>query len=303
MLFISYPFGKNWFYQGCMEAEEHMKWAIKNGKTPEKIFLHAKTADNPHIDRKVIEDAQRELPSRLFRQFYLAEFVDDGQVFVGFRDRLWGPDLELVGDRQRWFAPEAQESTVVIGADWAKTTDWTVFFAIDIETRKVVGFERFHKMPYTEAIRRLILFSRHFKRTIIVNHDKTGVGSAIDDQLSMTDLPFEGIIFTNQSKADMVSNLMTSLEVEGQLWLPRWNTLLSELDFYDVETTSSGSLVYSAPSGKHDDCVSALMLANKALLQYGIGDATIRFLEDLPKSAQPMSELEKYYQSIGGDDD
>ena len=48
--YFSTPLGKNWFYRECMEAKEHMEWAVKKGKQPERVFLTARTIDNPYID-------------------------------------------------------------------------------------------------------------------------------------------------------------------------------------------------------------------------------------------------------------
>jgi len=301
-MYISYPQGKNWFHTGCMEAKEHMEWSLKNGVPPEKIFIHAPTSDNPYISKKVIEDARREIPDRLFRQFYLAEFVSDGQIFTGFRDRQFGPELDhLYGERQFWVDDQAAEADVVIGVDWAKTVDWTVFIAADVKTRRVIGLERFHKVPYTEAIRRLILFSRKFKSVLTIRHDKTGVGSAIDDQLAQTNLPYEGIVFTNPSKSEMVTKLMTSFEKTGELYIPRWNVLLGELDAFDVTTNALGTPIYSAPSGKHDDTIAALMLMNTALIDYGERDYQIKFLEDMPN--QKPGVLEQFYRDLASDED
>ena len=83
---LSTPRGKNWFYTKCMESKERMAWARKNDKKPTHIFLTAPSAANPLVTKDAIEEAQRSLPDRLFRQYFLAEFLDDGSVFVGFRD-------------------------------------------------------------------------------------------------------------------------------------------------------------------------------------------------------------------------
>lgn len=301
-LYISYPFGKNWFYHGAMEAKEHQTWAIKNGKPIEKAFIHARTADNPYVDPKVIADARRELPSRLFRQFYEAEFMDDGQVFVGFRECEWGPDHSaLEGDRQRWIVDDAKSRTVVLSADWAKASDYTVFFAADLETRQVVGFERFHRVPYPEQVRKLLLFGKQFKSVLEVRHDKTGVGEAIDDMLAQTDMAAQGVTFTNPSKAGMVAQLMTSLEQLGQLWIPRWPELIGELETFDLTMSPSGIPIYSAPEGKHDDCVCSLMLVNAALIDYGNRSYEIKFMEDLPKEKPGVTPLEQFYQQLRDD--
>lgn len=307
ILAISTPRGKNWFYHKCMEAREEMNWAINKGLKPSKIFITAPTSKNPKVKASVIEEARKSLPDRLFRQYYLAEFMDDSSVFAGFRETYYTPPLDLYDEHQLWLHPDSKESNVVIGADWAKTVDWTVFFAACIKTKRVIAFERFHKRPYTEAIRQLVRFSRRFKETLAVWHDKTGVGEAIDDQLAYTDLPYEGKVFTNKSKTEMVNKLITRVESK-QIGLPRWNVLDLEMDAYEVTTNELGTMKYSAPSGQHDDTVSALMLTNAALEQYSEREYDIKFLEELEADAKKhgdkkLSGLEAYYADIQEDGD
>jgi len=317
ILAISTPRGKNWFYSRCMSARDEMEWALKKGLPPSKIFLTAASIDNPLVSKEAVEEARRSMPDRLFRQYYLADFVDDGSVFLGYRDCLYGVDLDLRGESQRWKDPFYVDGTVVIGADWAKTQDYTVFTAFDISTRRLVGFERFHKTPYTEAIRKLVLFARKFKDVMVVKHDKTGLGGVIDDQLSYTELPYEGVIFTNAWKAEAVAQLITSVE-HKMLALPRWPEMIDEFEAYEVTTSASGNLSYSAVAGKHDDIVSSLLLSHSALLQYSDSGADINFMEDMknPDSSGPdgktvgkdwkpqqVNPIEQFYRSIQEDDD
>lgn len=300
-LIISTPRGKNGlFYQKCMEAKRIMEWEIKNGRPITKMFLTAPTSANPLIKKQMIEENRKSMPDRLFRQYMLAEFVDDGGVFTGFRDLYYTDEISINEPRQFWIAPNAAECDVVIGADWAKSVDWTVFFAGDVNTRKVVGFERFHKRPYPDAIKNLIRFSRKFRNTLAVWHDKTGVGDAIDDQLAFTDLPYEGKIFSNNSKSNMVMKLITSIETE-QIGLPNWDILDGEFDAYEISTTDLGTVTYNAAEGFHDDTISALMLMNAAFDEYCDQKLEIRFTDDDDKK-RPLSDLEKYYADIDDDD-
>ncbi len=300
-VFISTPVGRNWFYQGCMEAKEHMDWALAHGKPVEKVFIHARTIDNPYINPAVIENARKELPDRLFRQYYLAEFVDDGSVFGHFRENLFGHEVKIYGSNQIWFAQNAAEMTVVIGADWAKTYDYTVFTAFDVASNRLVGFQRFHKTPYTEAVRRLGYFSKRFKETLICHHDKTGVGGAIDDQLQYLPIPCQGITFNNANKSEMVARLITSFE-HKLIALPRIPELIEELDCYEVSTNKLGLMSYSAPSGKHDDIVSSMLLSHAALLQYGDRSVHVATLEDMSKAPEAeLSQVERFYRDIAED--
>jgi len=299
MLFISTPLGKNWFHKKCMEAADEMARAKHEGRLPKKIFITAPTSDNPHVPREAIESARRNLSARLFRQYYLAEFEDEGDVFPEYRKCIWTDELDMYGDSQKWFASGVDEMNVVIGADWAKTVDYCAFIAIDLESRKVVGFQRFHRQAYTEAIRSLVLFSRKFKTCEAVYHDKTGVGMAIDDQLSYTDLNYKGVVFTNASKSEMVNRLITAFEQRAVL-IPNWPLLLAELDSFEVQTSSVGLLKYGASTG-HDDSVCALLLAHMALLDYATRLSDIAYIEDL--QPQPLSELERLYQGLDDDED
>lgn len=303
---FSTPKGKNWFFHKAMEAREDMLWAIKNGKLPTKIYMTAPSYANPNVTQEAIDDMRKSLPERLFRQYVMAEFLDDGSTFLGFRDCYYTDLMELYEEHQKWFHEDATEATVVVGADWAKTEDWTVFVAICIHTKRVLAFERFHKRPYTQAIKQLVRFCERFKELCVVFHDKTGVGQPIDDQLAYTDLAFEGVTFTNRSKTEMVNNLITRIE-HKELGLPHWNVLDLEMDSYEVTTNAIGTMSFSAPSGLHDDTVCALMLANAALEQYADRDWTVRFIDDLNESNEdggpPKDSLEGYYSNLDYDED
>lgn len=293
-MWISTPYGKNWFYRKYIECKEQMDWAIKKGRDPIKLAIHAPTIDNPFITKDIIETAKRDLPDRMFRQYYMAEFLDDGTVFVGFRDCIEGPEINTWGAVQQWAADNAHEVDVVIGCDWAKHQDYTVFTAIDYKFAKpkVVGFMRFQNLKYTEAIFELVRFSKQFKSVGYILHDKTGVGEAIDDMLAKTSLPINGFIFNNQSKSALINKLMIRLE-RSDMILPNWQELIKELDIFEVEITDIGTTRYNAPPGGHDDIVISLGLALSAYEEYS-GQGEIKFLEDLPQD----KSLSKYFDEI-----
>ena len=296
--YFSTPLGKNWFYRECMEAKEHMEWAVKKGKQPDRIFITARTIDNPFIDPQTIEDAKRDLPDRLFRQYFLAEFLDDGSIFVGFRDCIRGPQLDIYGSVQYWTVEDSENIEVFIGVDWAKKEDYTVFTAVQLIEGQpnVVGFMRFQGLGYVQAIKELYNFSKKFKNIILVKHDKTGVGEAIDDMLAQTAFPFEGVVFTNASKAAMVNQLIMAFETKS-ITIPNWPEMIKELESYTVITNELGTARYSAPKGLHDDIVSSLMLANYAAQEYG-SDFKLHFMEDLPEK---KLSVDRWYNDLISD--
>ena len=260
MIMCSTPSGKNWFYKKFLEARDEMDRAKFEGRPPQMIAITAPTSDNPHVPRDTIEFAKRTLPDRLYKQFYEAAFLDDGSVFLGIEACLFGEPINCYGRRERWITPDAKLHDVIIGVDWAKSVDFTVFIAISQTTKAIVGFERFNRETYQSAVKRLYSFCKTFKDIVTIAHDKTGVGVAIDEMVQGLPYPSAGITFTNSLKTSMVSSLIVAIENQ-EIAIPRWATLLEELEFYEVRTNAVGMLFYAAQSGRHDDTIAALLLA------------------------------------------
>jgi hypothetical protein len=303
-MWISTPYGKNWFYKKYTEAKAEMEWAIRNGRSPRQLAIHAPTTDNPFVSKEVIEQARRDLPDRLFRQYYLAEFIDEGSVFLGYRECVDQslPEIEKSA-RTVWFHPDAKSKAVVIGADWAKHKDFTVFFAIDYESkpRRCVGVMKFHGLAYTQAVKELYHFAKNFRTVAIAWHDKTGVGDAIDDFLAPIPIPFHGVTLTNSIKSNLVNTLGLTFE-KKDIVLPNWPDMLQELDVFEVEVSETGLMRYNAASGNHDDIVMAMALANSAAEEFMGSSYDIRFIEDL-KEDKSILTLDRYYKDLIEDED
>jgi hypothetical protein len=268
-----------------MEAHEEYTHALDHGRKPRKMFITAPSSDNPAVTPEAIAQARASLPERLFRQYYLAEFVDDGETFSNYKQCIYGDEIKVSGSRQIWFNQERIEGNkipgrVVLGVDWAKKVDYTVMTAWDYEQNKMIGFMRFQDVNYFEAIKQLIWFSRHFEKVEMIYHDKTGLGEVIDEMLAKTSLPYEGIVFTNASKSQMVNSFILACE-QGLPQIPNWPDMIKEMDSYDVTTTESGLMKFSAPEGMHDDIVSAMILGWKAVLEYSEHELSVRTVETL----------------------
>jgi len=285
--YLSTPFGKNHFYKNFMYA--------KSGVDPMHSAHHFRTEDNPKVSKEAIETARRTLPPHLFRQYWLAEFLDDSSVFTGFRECQEGVSIAFSSDKEQWFAHNTKERKVVIGVDWAKSVDFTVFTAWDYTEKKLVGYWRFQGYRYPDQIKFLQYFCTKFNRVEIIYHDKTGVGSAIDDMLAIAHLPYEGIVFSNDSKSQMVNDLIMAFQTK-ELLIPKLETMESELDAYEVTLSLLGKPRYNAPAGLHDDIVSSMLLGWSACLEYASSDLEIKIVEDTAKS--DMIDIESYYNKI-----
>lgn len=92
-LFISTPHGLNWFRQlfllGQGQDDEWRSWQFKS-------------ADNPYLDKDEIESARRLLSSRVFRQEFEADFLEDNpgalwkRAWIDAWRVLKAPDLKRV---------------------------------------------------------------------------------------------------------------------------------------------------------------------------------------------------------------
>ena len=267
ILGISTPRGKNsWFYKKCMEAKEEMIRARFEGRRPRKIFIHAPSLINPFVSQEIIEDARKSLPSRLFRQYYEAEFVADGSVFENVGACYYTDYMEF-NDQFVWTVEDAEQLEVVIGVDWARNIDYTVFTAWCPANRRLVGLWRMRKHSYPVQIGRLKVFMQKFANVLTVWHDKTGVGVALDDMLAETDIPYRGITFTNASKNQLMIKMMLGFE-KTDIGIPQIGIIQSEISDLEVSTTSTGLPTYEAIEGGTDDVVMSMGLGHAAMLEH-----------------------------------
>jgi hypothetical protein len=73
--------------------------------------------------------------------------------------------------------------------------------------------------------------------------------------------------------------------------------LLEELEFYEVRTNAIGMLFYAAQTGRHDDTISALLLA-----WYGVQQLASN-MEVILLGAAIKEDNSNIYNLVYGDDD
>jgi hypothetical protein len=271
-IFVSTPKGRNWFYD-----------LFTRGLDPfEKDYASFTFPSNasPYFPAEEWEEARRTLPDDVFRQEYMAEFLEDSAgVFRGIDACLIPPG-----------APSPPPAgSVVIGCDVAKHTDWTVLIAMELKTGRCLEIERFNLLDWPIQKERIAGFARKRRGRLIL--DATGVGDPIYDDLRRVVPEIEGFKFTAQSKSEIVQRLSVAIEQRQVSWpgnrLPigsqvgqgvpaephpptvncalqtgNWEVLTNELKRYEYRIGPGGQTSYGAPSGHHDDCVMALALAN-----------------------------------------
>lgn len=240
--FLSTPKGRNHFWQLFTRGEDRQE--------PEYAAWRMPTAANPYIDAGEIEDARRALPERVFRQEYLAEFLDDaGGVFRGVREAV---------DAGRGAAEEpADGRTYVLGVDLARVQDFTVLCVLDDGGRQVYH-ERYNRISWERQIESILRVARRYRARVWI--DSTGVGDPIFEAVRRAGVPTQGYHLTHSSKEALIDGLALALE-HGRLRLMDLPEQTAELLAYQYELTAARNVRMGAPEGMHDDCVIALALA------------------------------------------
>jgi len=266
-LFCSTPNGRNWFWRLWQNADCRLPNAeCENQNANSKIGnLHSAfgnlswaawqfpTASNPFIAKSEIEAARRNLPERVFRQEFLAEFIEDGG---GVLRRVVEAATAAPQDRA------VNGHDYVLGVDWGKHEDFTVICVIDLTESALVAMDRFNQIDYALQIQRLKALCERFNPRVVIA-ESNSMGEPLIEQLSRAGLPVQPFQTTAASKAQAIDALALAFE-RGELKILPDPTLIAELQAYQAERLPSGLLRYGAPEGMHDDCVMALALAWQA---------------------------------------
>lgn len=239
-------------FYGTPKGPNHFQqlWASAAGN-PEWTRFHATSKDSPFFPEKEFEEARRTLPERIFRQEYLAEFLEDGsEVFRGIKDCIGG-ELEEPKAGHRY----------IIGVDLAKSVDFTVLTIWDSYRgrNQLVGFERFNQLDWIIQERRIVAAAQKWNNAILVL-DASGVGDPVYDRLARSGVGVVPVKFTQAVKDGLVLGLSMAIE-KGEIRFPEIAELIAELKTFSFERLPSGRLKYGAPDGLHDDIVISMALA------------------------------------------
>lgn len=238
-ILISTPKGRNWFYLEFLRAQ------AGGG-----MGFTAPTSANPMptIQRAALLARER-VSDRTFRQEWMAEFVEEAGVFRFVTEAASAEPRDSRTINRQY----------VIGVDWGRVNDATVFVVLDIQGREMVAIERLVDVDYGRQVARLHSLSERF-RPLVILAESNSMGGPLVEQLQRERLPVRPFVTTNATKANIIDALALAFERREVRVLPD-PVLLSELRAYEAERLQSGMTRYGAPSGLHDDCVMALALA------------------------------------------
>jgi hypothetical protein len=157
----------------------------------------------------------------------------------------------------------------VIGWDIARSADYTV--GVPVPTGQPVSdvrhLVRFHKIGYPELVERIEAYSARFNNALNVI-ETNGPGQAVLDNLQHRGkCNAIGHVTTNKWKNQAVNAAAGDIQWDRMRFAPL-PPLQSELMSYRLKSTPGGVSTYSAPAGKHDDCVMGLVIGNHYAQQY-----------------------------------
>ena len=248
-IFCSTPNGKGQFYEFCNRQDTHPNW-LTFRSTIEETGIQ-KYIDNVKAKRGMIADA-------LYRQEYEAEFIDEGgEVFTKAGNIFTLED----------FAPKGKRHYG--GIDIGKKKDRTVVTILN-EHGHCVFWKRFSIEEQSDGVilsETLVDILKQFPNLVCLW--ETNYDPSVFD---MARRKVKGLIVHdtgNDSKNKIVSRLNASIN-RGIIAMPRFAIeVREELLNYQMNHTPTRKLPsYSAPSGRHDDCVISLALANYIYCNY-----------------------------------
>lgn len=247
-LFSSSPNGLNDFYALFQRGGDPLKKNWQSFQYP--------TSANPHISAEEIEQTRLDKPEQAFRQEIMAEFMADGSgVFRGVSA------VSIVPMDNR---PEPG-FRYVIGGDWGRAHDFTVFVIFCIDTMQMVAIDRMNQIDYHFQRERLKVLIDRWK-PVMTMVEQNSIGETNIEELRRDGIDVVGFNTTAHSKPPLIEELAIAIEKRKITIIPD-PVLLNEMNAFTMKRGATGRPQYGAPSGGHDDTVIALAIAYDAALR------------------------------------
>lgn len=256
-LIISSPRGTNWFYKYYLRGQRSGRWTNKS-----VISFHSTYLDNPFCDKNEIEELRKSLPDAIFRQEFMAEFISHAMSAFGetYKKCLQQYDYSTL-------KPSPYEK-YYMGIDVGRNEDYTVATVISSISGKVVDILRIRQTTYDNIANEIVKLAKKWKPSAILC-EVNGIGDVFFELLARKIeadpnrvSPLKSFLTTNQSKNNIVEALKIAFE-NGDIIIPDDIELTDEIESFECNYSKSAhAVVYGAKSGKHDDMVMSLCIAN-----------------------------------------
>lgn len=244
---ISTPKGKNWFYKLFMYGKDPLQ--------PRYECFKGVQSDNPFGNKDELEDAKRTLPSALYRQEYLAEFVDGGGDVFDNVDKC---------ATLRAFPPKNPAISYYAGVDVARKEDYTVITILGSDG-KVYAIHRYNGTRWSEIADKVAKVLKYWnpKKTLV---EINGVGDVFFELLKDRYKKIEEWLTSNKSKQQIIEELILAFQ-DSEIEIPTeelFEFLVEELSNFGFEYSAKTRNIFYAARTGHDDCVMSLAMSHHA---------------------------------------
>lgn len=236
VLLISTPKGKNHFYN----------LFNLDGINPQYKSFKMTSYDGL-ASKDEIDGARETLPDHVFKQEYLADFVDNGSgVFSNIMINSNPKQTE------RYFA----------GVDLGRADDYSVLTILN-EDGQMVYCERWRHESWQKIVNNIASNLMRFNALAYV--EVNSIGDVVFEQIQAQYGRIEPFVTSSKSKQDAVEALQVAIQNQKFTMLDE-DWLKKEFDVFTYEYNhKTRSVKYSAPNGFHDDGVMSCCLAYQAL--------------------------------------
>ena len=235
VLFLSTPKGKGLMYRMANLANDNDNYHTIRGTS----------YDNPLIPKEELQDAKRNLPDHIFRQEYLAEFLDDSSSVF--------PDVKsCINDHPN------NTIECYAGVDLGRADDYTVLTILNQNGQQMIK-ERWRHLEWSEIIENVVTLLNQYKpRTIVeANNAQDAIYEQIRNKITFNKNHIEPFVTSNKSKQNIIEDLIVAFEERTIGILPeQWSIDEYNMFTYDYNLRTR-QIRYSAPQGFHDDGVMA----------------------------------------------
>lgn len=236
VLLISTPKGKNHFYNLFnLDGTNHQYKSFKM------------TSYDGLATKEEIDGARFTLPENVFKQEYLAEFVDNGSgVFTNL----------TINDQP------SGSSKYYAGIDLGRADDYTVITVLN-ERGQMVECHRTRHNTWENICNEILYILNKWKPKAYI--EINSIGDVIYEQLKAKYRDVEPFATTSKSKNDIIEALQVAVQ-NKEFSALNLDWLLKEFDIFTYEYShKTRSIKYSAPQGFHDDGVMSCAIAYHAL--------------------------------------
>ena len=246
VIFISTPKGKNHFYKLTLQPNYDNRYK----------YFHFTSFDNPMIETNDLEERRRNLPDHIFRQEYLAEFIDNvSGLFKNVNDCVYTLDTDV--------KDKPLNTSIYGGLDIGRADDYTVLTLLN-SNYEMIFIKRWRHLDWSTIINEVADIIRDYNARVKVEVNNQGdvFFEMLQNRLYNYVEPF---VTTTKSKPIMIEDLAVLFE-NKEIKILNENYLVDELNaFTYIYNQKTRRVQYGAPQGVHDDTVMSLALAVQSI--------------------------------------